>query len=156
MNDVQAELVRGLEPADAEGVLALGTRRTLAPAAVLFDLGEAADRMYLITRGRIALTLPMQVLGRHEDVLVEERLPGETIGWSALVPPHRFTLKASAALETDVLAFARGALLEHFARRPAVGYAVTQNVAAIMGQRLQVFQAMWLRQVQNMVELRSA
>jgi CRP-like cAMP-binding protein len=151
----QAELVTDLAPADADGVLALGVRRTLTPGGVLFSLGDAADHMYLITRGRIALTLPMQVLGHSEDVLVEERLPGETIGWSALIPPHRFTLKAAAPLETDVLAFPRAALLSHFATRPAVGYQVVLNVAAVMGHRLQVLQAMWLRQVQHMVELRS-
>jgi CRP-like cAMP-binding protein len=150
------ELVKGLGAEDAEAVLALGTRRPLAPGAVLFKLGAAAEQMYLVTRGRVALTLPMQVLGRTEDVLVEERLPGETIGWSALIPPHRFTLEASALLETEVLAFSRAALLGHFASRPAVGYAVTRNVATVMGHRLQVLQAMWLREMQHMVELRCA
>lgn len=156
MANEPSELVTGLGSAEAEAVLALGTRRTLGPGAVLFKLGDPAEQMYLITRGRIALTLPMQILGRHEDVLVEERLPGETIGWSAVIPPHRFTLKASAPLETEVLAFSRAALLGHFAIRPAVGYAVIRNVAAIMGHRLQVFQAMWLRQMQHLVELRPA
>jgi CRP-like cAMP-binding protein len=156
MANAQSELVQGLGAAEAQGVLALGTRVTLPPGAVLFKLGEPAERVYLIMRGRIALTLPMQVLGRDEDILVEERLPGETIGWSALIPPHRFTLKASAPLETDVLAFSRAALTEHFATRPAVAYAVTRNVAAVMGHRLQVFQAMWLRQMQQMVSLKSA
>jgi CRP-like cAMP-binding protein len=156
MDDSHADLVKGLGPADAEAVLALGVRRTLAAGAVLFRLGEPAEQLYLITRGRIALTLPMHVLGRNEDILVEERLPGETIGWSALIPPHRFTLKATAPLETEVLSFSRVALLHHFATRPAVGYGVLLNVAAITSHRLQAFQAMWLRQMQHMVELRSA
>ncbi len=156
MSKEHPDLLQGLGPEEARAVLALGVPRTLTAGAVLFRLGDAADRMYLVTRGRIALTLPMQVLGRTEDVLVEERLAGEAIGWSALIPPHRFTLKASAPLETEVLAFARAALLEHFATRPAIGYAVTRNVAAVMGHRLQVLQAMWLRQMQHMVELRCA
>jgi CRP/FNR family transcriptional regulator, cyclic AMP receptor protein len=156
MTNGQPELLKGLGPAEAEAVMALGTRRALSAGAVLFKLGAPADEMYLITRGRVALTLPMQVFGRSEDVLVEERLQGETIGWSALIPPHRFTLKASAPLETEVLAFSRGALVEHFASRPAVGHTVIRNVAAVIGHRLQVLQAMWLRQMQQMVELRSA
>jgi hypothetical protein len=101
------------------------------------------------------LTLPLRVAGRDEHVLIEERQAGQALGWSALIPPHRFTLKAAAPLETEVLAFPRAALLSHFATRPAVGYQVVLNVAAVMGHRLQVLQAMWLRQVQHMVELRS-
>jgi hypothetical protein len=85
---------------------------------------------------------------------VEERLPGQALGWSALIPPHRFTLKAVAPLDTQVLAFSRAALFQLFAVRPAVGYTVTRNVAAVVGQRLQVFQAMWLREMERVVQLR--
>jgi CRP-like cAMP-binding protein len=152
----QPDLVKGLGPAETDALLALGRRRALAAGDPLFELGAPATELYLVTRGRITLTLPMQVLGHEEDVLVEESLPGQTIGWSALIPPHRFTLKASAPLATDVLAFPRAALMEHFATRPAVGYVVTRNVAAVMGHRLLVFQAMWVRQMQHVVELRSA
>lgn len=80
---------------------------------------------------------------------VEERLPGQMVGWSGLVPPHRFTLNATAPLETELLALPRGALLAHFAAWPAVGYVVNQNLARIVGQRLQVLQAMWLREMQR-------
>jgi hypothetical protein len=31
-----------------------------------------------------------------------------------------------------------------------------QNVASVVGQRLQVFQAMWLREMQRVVELRAS
>jgi hypothetical protein len=37
-----------------------------------------------------------------------------------------------------------------------VGYAVTRNLAAVIGQRLQVFQAMWLREMQRVIDTRSA
>ena len=47
------------------------------------------------------------------------------------------------------------ALLEHFASHPFVGYAITRNLAGVIGQRLQVFQAMWLREMQRMVQQRS-
>lgn len=151
-----AELLDGLTDDAAAGIMALGSRVRLAAGAVLFNLGDLADSLFLIERGRIALSMPMQVRGREEDVLVEERLPGQGLGWSALIPPHRFTLKATAPLETELLALPRSALLEHFAARPAVGYAVTRNLAAVVGQRLQVFQAMWLREMQRVVKLSGA
>jgi CRP-like cAMP-binding protein len=151
--DVLPDLLKGLSPEDAAAVLGLGSRVRLAPGAVLFPLGEAADSLYLIIHGRVSLTLPMHVGGREEDVLVEERGPGETIGWSAMVPPYRFTLEARAPLDTEVLAFSRAALLEYLAARPAVGQIVMRNLASVIGQRLQVFQAMWLREMQRSLHL---
>ena len=83
-------------------------------------------------------------------------MPGQTVGWSALIPPYRFTLRATAPLATEVISLPRGALCDHFLRRPEVGYMVTLNLAAVIGQRLQLFQAMWLREMERMVELRCA
>ncbi|HEV2446147.1 MAG TPA: Crp/Fnr family transcriptional regulator [Candidatus Sulfopaludibacter sp.] len=151
-----ADLLQGLPPDEAARVLALGKRMVLNTGAELFRLGGTADSIYLVVRGRLRLTLPMQVRGRQEDVLVEERSSGQTVGWSALTPPHRFTLTATAALDTEVIALAREALLGYFAANPNTGYAVSLNLSNVIGQRLQLFQAMWVREVQRMVELRCA
>jgi CRP-like cAMP-binding protein len=151
----KTELVAGLAPDDAEQVLGLGHPMHVPSGTALFHLGELADRVFVVERGRIALTMPMQVRQQEEAVLVEERLPGETVGWSALIPPHRFTLNASAPLETDVIVIPRQALLDYLVAHPSVAYLITRNLAEIMGQRLQVFQAMWLREMQRTIELRA-
>lgn len=150
------ELLRGLDPTVANRVLALGTSVELPAGSVLFTLGSAADRLFLIDRGSVSLTLPVQMEGREVDLQVEEKVAGQMVGWSAVIPPHRFTLKATAAVEASVIAFPRAALLDHFAAYPDVGYTITRNIACIIGQRLQVFQAMWLRQTQRLLELRAA
>ena len=156
MPTAQPDLLRGLPDDEASQVMALGSRVSLPSGGELFRLGAAADCVYVVERGRIALTLPIQVGGREEDVLVEERVVGQTVGWSGLIPPHRFTLRATAPLETEVVALPRAALLEFFTAHPAAGYLVTRNLAAVVGQRLQVFQAMWLREMQRVVALRSS
>jgi CRP-like cAMP-binding protein len=152
----QPDLLMGLSTDEAERILSLGSRSIIRSGHDLFQLGDAAENIYLVERGRIKLTLPMHVRGRAEDVFVEERNPGQTVGWSALIPPYRFTLKATAPLETEVIALARDALHDYFAAHPAVGYAVSLNLAAVIGQRLQLFQAMWLREMQRMVEMSCA
>jgi CRP-like cAMP-binding protein len=120
------EFLAGLAPVDAAALVALGSIIRLSRGDVLFDLGQQADSLYVIEQGQIALTLPLQI---------------------------RFTLKATAPLDSRVVAFPRVALLEHFARHPDVGYVVMRNVASMTGQRLQVFQAMWLREMQRTVTL---
>ncbi len=153
---VNAELLKGLASGECERVLALGKRVLLTTGAELFHLGDAADSIYLVSRGHLRLTLPMRVRNREEDVMVEERFSGQTVGWSALIPPYRYTLTATAPLETEVIALPREALNRCFAEHPEVGYIVSCNLACVIGGRLQIFQAMWLREIQRLVELRCA
>jgi CRP-like cAMP-binding protein len=150
------DLLDGLAQADAQDVLALGVPVTLRGGDVLFRLGDEAASLYIVQRGCIALRLPMDVAGRASDVVVEERGVGQTVGWSGLIPPHRFTLEAIALVDAVVLGLPRATLMEHFSRHPDVGWEVTQNLASIIGQRLQVIQAMWLREMQRVVALRYA
>lgn len=156
MTATRPDLLAGLAEGEAASVLALGTHSLLPAGGVLFNLGDAADSLFVVERGRIALTLPMQVRGKEQDVLIEERAAGQTLGWSALVPPHRFTLKATALVDSAVVALPRTALSEHLSAHPAVGYLVARNVSAVVGQRLSVFQTMWLREMQRVVELSQA
>lgn len=149
------ELVAGLSAGPSRHVLEFGTPIHVNAGGVLFRLGDLADRVFVIERGRIALTMPIRVREREEAVLVEERQAGETVGWSALIPPHRFTLTATAPLDTDVLAIERGALVEYLDSQPEIGYLVMRNLAEIMGRRLQVFQAMWVREMQHGIERRT-
>jgi len=150
------ELLKGLSSAEADQVLALGSRVAVPSGGSLFRLGDTADRLFLTERGRIRLTLPMLVRGREEDILIEEKSPGETVGWSALVPPYRFTLSATAPLETEVIALPREALCTYCEISPVVGYKIGLNLAVLVGQRLQLVQAMWLREMQRTVELQAA
>jgi CRP/FNR family transcriptional regulator, cyclic AMP receptor protein len=151
-----SELSAGLNEPQCARLFSLASPVTLQPGATLFRLGADAANLYVIERGQIALTMPMQIAGHEEEVTVGERVAGQTVGWSTLIPPHRFTLTATASVETQLLAFPRETLLEFCAATPDLGYVISQNVAAIVGQRLQVFQAMWLRQMQRMVNLTHA
>ncbi|HXY08400.1 MAG TPA: Crp/Fnr family transcriptional regulator [Terriglobales bacterium] len=151
------DFLNGLSAAEAEQALSLGTRVIVPSGTSLFKLGDTADRLFLVERGRIKLTLPMWVRGREENIFVEERGPGQAVGWSALIPPYRFTLTATATLyDAEVTALPREALLKHFAANPVGGYKIALNLAVVIGHRLQLFQTMWLREMQRTVESRSA
>jgi CRP-like cAMP-binding protein len=156
MPAIQLDLALGLSEEETAALVALGTVRPLTRGETLFRLGTAADALYVVESGRVALSLPMHIRNGEEEVVIEEKQPGDTVGWSGLVPPHRFTLNATAAVPSEVRAFPRAALLAHFRANPAVGYVVTGNVSAVMGHRLQVFQTMWLREMQRAVEYRYA
>ena len=147
------DLLAGLADADADAIRALGHTIRLAPGQPLFALGDDATHLFLIERGRVALTLPLRVGDREQPVPVEERSAGQAIGWSALIPPHHFTLAATALAGTTVLALPRTELLAYLESHPHVGYRFALNVASMVGHRLNVTQTMWLREMQRVVTL---
>jgi CRP-like cAMP-binding protein len=148
-------LLNGLSQVESDQVLATGSRITVPSGGSLFRLGDSADRLYLIERGRIRLSFPMLLRGQHEDAAFEEMAAGETVGWSALVPPYRFTLSASAPLETEVIAVPRERLWTLFDASPEIGRKIGFNLLMLVGKRLQLVQTMWMRQMQRVVELRA-
>ena len=150
------DLLRGIPKESANRVLDLGSQRILAPGSTPFGLGDEATHLFLVVRGKANLTLPIRLEGSHESAVVEERTPGQFLGWSGLIPPHRYTLQAVTPVETELLALPRSDLLKLFSSEPELGYAVLSNVARIIGQRLQMFQTMWVREMQRAVEGRSA
>lgn len=149
------KLLNGLSIAEANQVLSLGSRITVPSGGALFRLGDTADRLFLIERGRIRLTFPMLVRGQEEDIFFDEKSPGETVGWSAVVPPYHFTLSATAPLETEVIALPRETLREFCESTPAIGAKIGLNLAILIGQRLQLVQAMWMREVERTIEQRT-
>jgi CRP/FNR family cyclic AMP-dependent transcriptional regulator len=70
--------------------------------AVIFDEDERADSFYLIATGKAGLEVAIPA---REPVLVETLGPGELLGVSWLLPPHRWNWRAKALVATDILAF---------------------------------------------------
>ena len=156
MHRTEWDLLRGVSPEDSKQILAFGAPLTRGPGEVVFDLAEEATSLYLVVAGKVELTLPVRLGGKQEHVAVEERVPGQMLGWSALVPPHRFTLRATAGSETELLSLPREELQRFLSSRPDVGLVVMTNLATIVGQRFQVFQTMWLREIQRALEAGNA
>lgn len=150
------ELFQGIPPDDAEKLLALGKKISMSSGASLFRLGDTAQCLYLINNGQVRLTVPMHIRGREEDVLMEEKGPGQTVGWSALIPPHRFTLSATTSIETEAIMLSRETLHAFIENSPSIGAKLCLNVGIVIGHRLQTLQAMWLREMQRTIELHAA
>jgi len=149
MSTIESDLLRGMATEDRDRVLSLGVIRKMAEGEVVFALGEETNGVYLLQSGRVNLTLPIRIEGRQQDVLVEERKEGQLLGWSGLVPPYRFTLQARTSVKTELLFFPRTDLEALFDDNPKIEAQLYANLARIIGQRLQVFQTMWLRGVQR-------
>jgi CRP-like cAMP-binding protein len=149
------DLFEDLPPEEVDALLSLASPTSLGTGEEMFGLGDEATGVFLVVSGQVRLTLPLSVGERQVDIMVGERTTGHMIGWSGLIPPHRFTFKAVAAQDTELLALGRLSLLAFFNEKPHVGYRVYSNLARIVGQRLQLFQTMWVREMQHVVKTKT-
>ncbi|MFI5395908.1 MAG: cyclic nucleotide-binding domain-containing protein [Candidatus Binatia bacterium] len=147
----KAAIFGDLRDAEAERLLAVARPRQCHKGECLFLLGDHADRLYVVLSGKVELTFPLSFGGAVRDVPVESKTPGSSLGWSALVKPHRFTLSARAAETSELAAFLRQDLLRVFESEPRIGYVVMQHVAEVIGRRLLQVQALWARELQRAV-----
>lgn len=104
------------------------------PGEHLFHEGEPADTFFVIRRGRVGLEVHTPA---GPSVVVDSAHEGDVVGWSWLVPPHRWLFDARATEETSAIAFDGACLRVKCEQDPAVGYVLLQRVVGVMSARLQ-------------------
>ena len=147
----EAELFTGLSEEDCRTLSGLARRRNAAAGEELFRHGDPAKDLYVILRGRVELTFPIVVKGESKETRFQSLEPGRTVGWSALVPPHRLTMGARGSTDVELLAFERARVLQLFERSPAIGYVVMANLSRVVAARLNEVVSLWVREVQRNV-----
>jgi CRP/FNR family transcriptional regulator, cyclic AMP receptor protein len=108
---------------------------------VAFDAGEtllveggAADTLYLLRRGRVALEVHAPGRG---PLVIETVGPGAAVGWSWLYPPYRWHLDARAIGPVGAIAVDSECLRAKAEADPAFGYELLRRVGAVLLDRLQ-------------------
>ncbi len=145
------ELFRGLTSIQLEKLANLAKVMPASSGSSLFRLGDTAESLYLVSSGRVALTLPIDLEGLPQDLTVDEKGAGELVGWSALVPPHRSTLSAKVVVDSELVVFEGPALAQALAADQSCGHRVMANLSEVVGRRLHQMQAMWLRELQRLI-----
>ena len=100
----------------------------------LYRHGDPAETFFLIRRGRVAIEAHDHSRG---PIVIETVDEGEVLGWSWLVPPHRWMFDAQALDSTSVVVFDGTCLRGKCDDDPRLGYAILQRVAAVMYARLE-------------------
>ena len=124
----------GLDETSAALVAGCAVNTHFRPGQNLFHEGEPADTVYVIRRGRVSLEVRAPP---GPAVVVDSAHSADVVGWSWLVPPHRWLFDARATEETSAIAFDGACLREKCDADPAIGYALLQRVVQVMSDRLQ-------------------
>lgn len=146
-----SRLFRGLTPGQCEPFGSIAHERRIPAGEHVFRLGQEAMVLFVVCNGIVELTVPLKMTGDDREVVVEEAHEGDTVAWSALVEPHRFTMSARARTDVELLGFARRDLQTMIVVQPDVGLRIVTNLAQVISRRLHVVQTMWNRELQRTV-----
>jgi CRP-like cAMP-binding protein len=100
----------------------------------LFRTGEAAERCFLIRRGRVALEM---VGSGGRGLIVDTVDAGGMAGMSWLVPPYRWHLDARAVEPTSAIALDVACLRSKCSEDPRIGYLILQRITHAMYERME-------------------
>lgn len=145
-------LFQGCDDEQRASLVAISEAREYANGQIILAHGDEAREVMIIAAGFIRLEMPLSILGEARAIPFEEKMRGDVVGWSALVPPYRFTLSARAHGAAAVLSLGRTELHELFDRDAVLARRVMSNLASIIGQRLHHTQEMWVTEVQRSLD----
>lgn len=121
--------------ADQQAAVAALTRPVDYPDGVrLFEQGRPAVRCWLLRTGRVDVDTAVPGRGR---VVVQTLGEGDVVGWSWLVPPHRWHFGATCAGRVTALEIDAVGLRDLADRDPALGYPLVLGLFEAVLDRLQ-------------------
>jgi CRP/FNR family cyclic AMP-dependent transcriptional regulator len=115
-----------------------------APGDCLACEGEPAKAFYLIQSGHVEVGMQK---GNREETIVQQLGPGDVVGWSWLLPPHRWQFNARAVDSVGGIAFDGEWLREKCEQDHELGYHLLTQLLEVVASRLA---ATW-RQLAGMV-----
>ncbi|MGP8159315.1 MAG: cyclic nucleotide-binding domain-containing protein [Thermoplasmata archaeon] len=139
-SDAIADLVlshpffEGIDPTLVHAIVAQAEERTYDVGDMLVREGKPAEEFFLVFEGKIALEV--RTTG-HTGITVETIGRGEILGWSWLVPPHRWRFDARALKPTKVVVFNAAAARYALATHPAFGYQFLMKLLPVIAERLE-------------------
>jgi sulfate permease, SulP family len=126
-------LLEGIDGDDLERAIAHLTRRTFAAGEVLFQENEPGDRLCLLARGAVEISI--MTSGKHRVRLVT-MAAGSLFGEAALLDGRPRSAAAQAVEETVVYELTRAGLDDIAAQHPRIAIRIMANLARIMSQRM--------------------
>lgn len=134
----------GLSPEAMARLAGIAELREIAPDTELTREGQVTEDLAIVLAGRVALRTLVPERGMVTILTVE---PGDIVGWSALVPPHRATSTAIAIEPVralvlggdDLRALLRGDHALAASVYPRVLQAVARRLTATRLQLLDLF-----------------
>lgn len=103
--------------------------------------GQAADDLFFLQEGQVELRFEMPGRETSGDMTIARVEPGAAFGWSALVPPFRYTLSTyCVSPRCSFFRLGREALFALFDREPRIGFVMMRNLTQVVAKRFHAMQ----------------
>lgn len=96
--------------------------------------GESADKFYLVREGKVAIEINAT---SHQSITIQTVQSGDILGWSWLIPPHRYRFTTRAVEDVRAIALDGKCLRTKCEDNHDLGYELIKRLAAIFTQRLE-------------------
>ena len=127
-------LFDGMKSEHLDLIVGCAANVRFAPGEFAARQGEAADRFFIVRKGRLALQVHGPGRGELPLLTVGD---GEVLGWSWLVPPYKWHFDARSLTDTRALALDGRCLRGKFENDHELGYEMMTRFAQLMTQRLE-------------------
>lgn len=101
--------------------------------AAILRTGTPAERFYILRHGDVAVEIAIPGRGR---VPLETLHEGDVLGWSWLVPPHRWSFDARAVSLVRAVSLDAACLRAKMEEDHELGYRLLQRFVPVMAERL--------------------
>lgn len=123
----------GMQPEWLELVAGCGVNVAYPPGATIAREGDEADEFFAVRRGRVAVEIFRSGSG---PLIIQTLGPGAILGWSWLLPPHRWMFDIRALENTRAVKFDGTCLRTKCDELPAMGYEFMKRFAVVMTEQL--------------------
>ena len=99
---------------------------------VILKEEKPADKFYLIREGKVAI-----FIAKPRSITIETIHEDDILGWSWLIPPHRYRFSARAMEDTRAIALDGKCLREKCETNHELGYELLKRLVSVFAQRLE-------------------
>jgi len=126
----KAEIFVGLSEEELKEIALLCQLEEARKGTLLCANGSLADKLYILERGKVDIRFE----GGFSFDISE---PGQIIGWSTLINPHRFRADAVCVEDTRLISMNGAELLDLARKHKNIGFVMMNNLAGVVFDRLQ-------------------
>jgi len=129
---------RELTDEEIEKLVPLCAEEEYPAGTELYKEGDFANKLYIVKKGKTALDLKntMAPYDPPSRMIVDMISPGDTMGWSAVVEPHIYTLSCKCIENCSLISINGPGLMELMKSECHLGLKAMTAIAKIIATRL--------------------
>jgi CRP-like cAMP-binding protein len=127
------EIFKHLSDAELKLISPFTKKEEFEAGMRIIEENSVASKLFLVLEGRVSITMKGD-FGKREMV-IDDAVPGEIFGWSALAEPHISTAAVFATEPSIFLTIDSAALRQFLEQNKDIGYKVMKEMTSVISSR---------------------